>query len=361
MEQQMDEFFRSVGLLRKKTPQDGSCLFRAVAEQVLLCQSLHTQVRARCVEYLRDHRESYEALLYERVFKEERSVLCSAQRGGRSSDLTDDHMTACPSSDDSDTEDPLWITDVPKQGVHQNRQKKDYCMAAGMQYSAGDQVSLETGGRSYSGSIRKVSPNSPVTVYVEELGKEVDVPLLSLRPVSESSWRSVAALLEVQLRDEENFPALGAVAQGNAWKRRGGEGMTQLNKSGATWLATLYPKPPYPETLHLTPLDSKTLCCSLLYPKTNSPLYPNTPQLGPLYPKTNSPLYPNTPQLGPLYPKTNSPLYPNTPQLGPLYPKTNSPLYPNTPQLSPLYPKTNSPLYPNTPQLGPLYPKTNSP
>ena len=47
-------------------------------------------------------------LLYERVFREERSVLVSAQRGGRSSELTDDHMTACPSSDESETEDPIW-------------------------------------------------------------------------------------------------------------------------------------------------------------------------------------------------------------------------------------------------------------
>ncbi|XP_076019212.1 OTU domain-containing protein 4 [Genypterus blacodes] len=57
----MDEYLKSLGLHRKKIAKDGSCLFRAVAEQVLHCQSLHTEVRAKCVEYLRQNRESYEA------------------------------------------------------------------------------------------------------------------------------------------------------------------------------------------------------------------------------------------------------------------------------------------------------------
>ncbi|CAL8241278.1 unnamed protein product [Merluccius merluccius] len=292
-EKLMDDFFRSVGLQRKKVAKDGSCLFRAVAEQVLLCQSLHTQVRARCVQFLKDNRGHYEAfiegdfedylckiqdpqhwvgeveinalaviykrdfmifqepgkpavnitanrfkdqvqlcflngnhydsvypvghiqntafcqsllyeLLYERVFREERSVLASAQRGGRSSELTDDHMTACPSSDESETEDPIWWEPGRGRGRGRGRglserlrrslnptllrnvdydvwltskrvqQKMDFCMAAGMQYSEGDrcQVCLEGGGRSYSGSIRKVSPsNGPVTVFIEELGR----------------------------------------------------------------------------------------------------------------------------------------------------------------------------------------------
>ncbi|CAL8326004.1 unnamed protein product [Lota lota] len=300
-EKLMDDFFKSIGLQRKKIAKDGSCLFRAVAEQVLQCQSLHTQVRARCVEFLKEKREVYEAfiegdfedylckiqdpqhwvgeveinalaiiykrdflifqepgkpavnitangfedqvqlcflngnhydsvypvshiqntafcqsllyeLLYERVFREERSVLYSGLRGCRSSELTDDHMNACPSSDESETEDPKWwepvclsacmgrgrgrgrgrgLSERLRRSLNPNllrnvdydvwhtskrvQQKMDFCMAAGMQYSEGDrcQVCLEAGGRSYSGSIRKVSPsNGPVTVYIEELGKQ---------------------------------------------------------------------------------------------------------------------------------------------------------------------------------------------
>ena len=33
-EKHMDDYFKSIGLLRKKIAKDGSCLFRAVAEQV---------------------------------------------------------------------------------------------------------------------------------------------------------------------------------------------------------------------------------------------------------------------------------------------------------------------------------------
>ncbi|KAJ0056039.1 hypothetical protein NL108_018143 [Boleophthalmus pectinirostris] len=59
----MDEHLRSLGLQRKKIAKDGSCLFRAVAEQVLHCQSRHLEVRHKCVEFLRKNRKSYEAFI----------------------------------------------------------------------------------------------------------------------------------------------------------------------------------------------------------------------------------------------------------------------------------------------------------
>ncbi|XP_038594024.1 OTU domain-containing protein 4-like [Micropterus salmoides] len=62
-EKLMDDYLKSIGLHRKKIAKDGSCLFRAVAEQVLHCQSLHTEVRAKCVEFLKQNRESYEAFI----------------------------------------------------------------------------------------------------------------------------------------------------------------------------------------------------------------------------------------------------------------------------------------------------------
>ncbi|XP_051947395.1 OTU domain-containing protein 4 [Xyrauchen texanus] len=62
-ESRMDEYLHSQGFYRKKIAKDGSCLFRAVAEQVLHCQSLHTQVRAACVKYLRQNRSTYELFI----------------------------------------------------------------------------------------------------------------------------------------------------------------------------------------------------------------------------------------------------------------------------------------------------------
>ncbi|XP_070786275.1 OTU domain-containing protein 4 [Enoplosus armatus] len=62
-EKSMDDYLKSIGLHRKKIAKDGSCLFRAVAEQVLHCQSFHTKVRAKCVEFLKQNRASYEAFI----------------------------------------------------------------------------------------------------------------------------------------------------------------------------------------------------------------------------------------------------------------------------------------------------------
>ncbi|XP_016349602.1 OTU domain-containing protein 4-like isoform X2 [Sinocyclocheilus anshuiensis] len=62
-ESRMNEYLRSLGFYRKKIAKDGSCLFRAVAEQVLNCQALHTEVRAACVNYLRQNRSNYELFI----------------------------------------------------------------------------------------------------------------------------------------------------------------------------------------------------------------------------------------------------------------------------------------------------------
>uniref|UniRef100_A0A8C8MEE7 ubiquitinyl hydrolase 1 n=1 Tax=Oncorhynchus tshawytscha TaxID=74940 RepID=A0A8C8MEE7_ONCTS len=63
VEKCMDEYLKSIGFHRKKIAKDGSCLFRAVAEQVLHCQSLHTKVRATCVQYLKKNKENYAAFI----------------------------------------------------------------------------------------------------------------------------------------------------------------------------------------------------------------------------------------------------------------------------------------------------------
>ncbi|XP_027143343.1 OTU domain-containing protein 4 [Larimichthys crocea] len=324
-ERLMDEHLKSLGLHRKKVAKDGSCLFRAVAEQVLHCQSLHTRVRAQCVDFLQQNRDSYEAfiegdfvdyldklqdpqqwvgeveinalavmykrdflifqepgkpavnitdnnfkdkvrlcflngnhydsvypisrvknaalcqsilyeLLYDDIFKVDRSLLGACQRISRPSDfLSDDNMATCVSSDESDLDagDALWVengTNVTTTTRHSRgrgrgrhllpervrrslnptlfrnieydvwhktkraQQKMDYYIAAGMQFTVGDrcQVRLEGSGRTYNATIKEVLPNNgPVTVYIEELGKK-QVPLWSLRPPSEEgSWSTV--------------------------------------------------------------------------------------------------------------------------------------------------------------------------
>ncbi|XP_076996025.1 OTU domain-containing protein 4 isoform X1 [Tamandua tetradactyla] len=59
----MDAYLRKLGLYRKLIAKDGSCLFRAVAEQVLHSQSRHVEVRMACIHYLRENREKFEAFI----------------------------------------------------------------------------------------------------------------------------------------------------------------------------------------------------------------------------------------------------------------------------------------------------------
>ncbi|XP_035530976.1 OTU domain-containing protein 4 [Morone saxatilis] len=145
-ERLMDEYLKTVGLHRKRVAKDGSCLFRAVAEQVkrhlrrdfLIFQEpgkpavnitdnnfkdkvrlcflngnhydsvypiTHIQSAALCQSIV------YE-LLYDGVFKVERSFLGPCQRMSRPSDvLSDDSMPVCGSSDESDLDagEALWV------------------------------------------------------------------------------------------------------------------------------------------------------------------------------------------------------------------------------------------------------------
>ncbi|XP_070553934.1 UDP-N-acetylglucosamine transferase subunit ALG13-like isoform X4 [Ptychodera flava] len=56
----MDDYLSMLGLFRKPTAKDGSCLFRAVSEQVFKCQALHLQVREACIRFMERHRERFE-------------------------------------------------------------------------------------------------------------------------------------------------------------------------------------------------------------------------------------------------------------------------------------------------------------
>eukprot|EP01117_Protostelium_nocturnum_P010799 TRINITY_DN3894_c0_g1_i2.p1 TRINITY_DN3894_c0_g1~~TRINITY_DN3894_c0_g1_i2.p1 ORF type:complete len:556 (-),score=189.29 TRINITY_DN3894_c0_g1_i2:179-1846(-) len=55
----LDSKLSSLGLIRKKIPKDGACLFRAAADQLMSTQTFHYQVRQRCVETIFMNREFY--------------------------------------------------------------------------------------------------------------------------------------------------------------------------------------------------------------------------------------------------------------------------------------------------------------
>ncbi|XP_038648902.1 OTU domain-containing protein 4 [Scyliorhinus canicula] len=83
------------------------------------------------------------------------------------------------------------------QKSEQAQQKRDYSIAAGMQYTVGDKckVCLDNG-KCYNAHIQAVNPdNGPVVVYIEQLGEKHRVPLQNLRPLTQvsrgTSWNRV--------------------------------------------------------------------------------------------------------------------------------------------------------------------------
>uniref|UniRef100_A0A4W3J9P4 ubiquitinyl hydrolase 1 n=3 Tax=Callorhinchus milii TaxID=7868 RepID=A0A4W3J9P4_CALMI len=59
----MDEYLSSQGLYRKLTAKDGSCLFRAVSEQLFLTQIHHLEIRRMCITYMRVNPSKFEAFV----------------------------------------------------------------------------------------------------------------------------------------------------------------------------------------------------------------------------------------------------------------------------------------------------------
>ncbi|KAE8584356.1 hypothetical protein XENTR_v10020929 [Xenopus tropicalis] len=57
----MDDYLASLGLYRKLTAKDASCLFRAVSEQLFFCQIHHPEIRKICVSYMRQNQELFES------------------------------------------------------------------------------------------------------------------------------------------------------------------------------------------------------------------------------------------------------------------------------------------------------------
>ncbi|KAM6323074.1 UDP-N-acetylglucosamine transferase subunit ALG13-like [Podargus strigoides] len=57
----MDEYLGSLGLYRKMTAKDASCLFRAASEQLFSSQIHHMEVRKACVLFVRQHQHKFES------------------------------------------------------------------------------------------------------------------------------------------------------------------------------------------------------------------------------------------------------------------------------------------------------------
>lgn len=314
----MDAYLRKLGLYRKLVAKDGSCLFRAVAEQVLHSQSRHVEVRMACIHYLRENREKFEAfiegsfeeylkrlenpqewvgqveisalslmyrkdfiiyrepnvspaqvtennfpekvllcfsngnhydivyplnykdssamcqsllyeLLYEKVFKADVSKIVmgldtSEVADGNNSEISDSEDDSCkrktandvngfkPLSGDEHLKNNGNSTSLPlsrkvlkslNPAVYRNveyeiwlkskqaQQKRDYSIAAGLQYEVGEkcQVRLDHNGKFPNADIQGVhSENGPV--LVEELGKKHAVK--TLKPPPPESWSTVS-------------------------------------------------------------------------------------------------------------------------------------------------------------------------
>ncbi|XP_068104011.1 UDP-N-acetylglucosamine transferase subunit ALG13 [Hyperolius riggenbachi] len=57
----MDEYLGSLGLYRKLTAKDASCLFRAVSEQLFYCQIHHNEIRKACVVFMRKNEKLFDS------------------------------------------------------------------------------------------------------------------------------------------------------------------------------------------------------------------------------------------------------------------------------------------------------------
>ncbi|XP_055981791.1 putative bifunctional UDP-N-acetylglucosamine transferase and deubiquitinase ALG13 [Sorex fumeus] len=60
-EASMDEYLGRLGLFRKLTAKDASCLFRAISEQMFYSQVHHLEIRKTCVSYMRENQKDFES------------------------------------------------------------------------------------------------------------------------------------------------------------------------------------------------------------------------------------------------------------------------------------------------------------
>ena len=57
--EQIDLFLEGLGLYRKQTARDATCLFRAVSEQIFYSQCFHYSVRLSCIHFMERNRSLF--------------------------------------------------------------------------------------------------------------------------------------------------------------------------------------------------------------------------------------------------------------------------------------------------------------
>ncbi|KAJ7310200.1 hypothetical protein JRQ81_007093 [Phrynocephalus forsythii] len=77
----MDEYLAGLGLYRKLTAKDATCLFRAISEQVYACQIHHMAVRKACVSFLRKNQRNFESVSL--FAYEELPFVCKQESAGQ--------------------------------------------------------------------------------------------------------------------------------------------------------------------------------------------------------------------------------------------------------------------------------------
>ncbi|XP_062998121.1 putative bifunctional UDP-N-acetylglucosamine transferase and deubiquitinase ALG13 [Elgaria multicarinata webbii] len=132
----MDEYLGSLGLYRKLTAKDATCLFRAISEQPPDNPKMPFPYKVL---------KALDPEIYRNI------------------------------------EFDVWLDS------RKEFQKTDYLVFAGRQYYLGDkcQVRLETGGKYYNAHIQDVGQDNMVTVFIEELAEKHVVPLVNLKPVTQ--------------------------------------------------------------------------------------------------------------------------------------------------------------------------------
>lgn len=68
-ENEIDKLLSKYGLKRKPLPKDGSCLFRAIAEEVYHTQTKHPIVRKNCVLHIQKNRKFFENYIFDTTFE----------------------------------------------------------------------------------------------------------------------------------------------------------------------------------------------------------------------------------------------------------------------------------------------------
>ncbi|XP_069695112.1 deubiquitinase otu-like [Periplaneta americana] len=79
----MDQWLEGQGYYRKHTARDGSCLFRAVSEQVYYTQAFHQNVRRECVEFIQKNKNVFQEMLEEPLEDYATRMLGSREWGGQ--------------------------------------------------------------------------------------------------------------------------------------------------------------------------------------------------------------------------------------------------------------------------------------